>query len=138
MGLTSPFFLRKRLAALRGPGRAGAKLLDRLMLDSGGHSPLERAFLRLVRLAGLPTPTFQRRFTANGRTAARVDFCFEPPRVVVEVSGQRGHSSPSERAKDAQRRNELQSQGFVVLEFTYDDVAKRPTYVLAMLRGHLG
>ncbi len=136
-GLTSPIFLRKRLAELRGPGRHGVTVLDRLMLDSGGHTPLERAFLRMVRLAGMPTPTCQRRFTAHGRTVARVDFCFDPPRVVVEVSGQRGHSSPSERAKDARRRNELQSKGFVVLEFTYDDVVKRPRYVLAMLRDHL-
>ncbi len=68
---------------------------------------------------------------------ARVDFCFDRPPVVVEVSGQRGHSSPSERAKDADRRNELQSEGFIVLEFTYDDVLRRTGYVLETLRRHI-
>jgi len=37
-GLTSPDFLRRRLEALRGPGRAGVRALDRVLIDTGGHS----------------------------------------------------------------------------------------------------
>jgi very-short-patch-repair endonuclease len=55
----------------------------------------------------------------------------------VEVSGRRGHSSDAERAKDAQRRNELQHLGFVVLEFTNRQVRDEPGYVIATLRRHL-
>jgi very-short-patch-repair endonuclease len=136
-GLASPAFLRKRLAALRGSGRHGARGLERLLVDSGGHSPLERAFLALVRRAGLPRPTCQRIYRRNGTTVARVDFSFEPRPVVVEVSGRRGHSTDAERAKDAQRRNELQSIGVIVLEFTRAHVFEQPAYVLEVLRRHL-
>ena len=91
--------------------RRGVVLLDELLVDSGGHSDLERRFLALVRRAGLPRPTCQRVFRRDGTTLARVDFSFEPRPVIVEVSGRRGHSSDAERARDAQRRNELQHLG---------------------------
>jgi very-short-patch-repair endonuclease len=136
-GLTSPAFLGRRLMLLRGPGRRGVRMLDELLVDSGGHSALERAFLTLVRRAGLPKPVCQRIYRRDGKTVARVDFSFEPCPVVVEVSGRRGHSTDSERAKDARRRNELQTLGLVVLEFTYEDVLRRPTYVIDVLSRHL-
>jgi very-short-patch-repair endonuclease len=136
-GLSSPRFLHRRLSALRGSGRAGVRLLDELLVDSGGHSDLERAFLRLVRRAGLPRPTCQRIFRRDGTTLARVDFSFEPRPVIAEVSGRRGHSSDAERAKDARRRNELQHEGFVVLDFTDGQVRRDPAYVLRTLRLHL-
>jgi very-short-patch-repair endonuclease len=133
-GRTSPTFLRRRLQALRGRGRYGVRRLDELLVDSGGHSALERAFLGLVRRAGLPRPHCQRIYQRDGKTIARVDFAFEPHPVVAEVSGRRGHSTAAERAKDARRRNELQSMGVIVLEFTYQDVFERPDYVLNTLR----
>jgi very-short-patch-repair endonuclease len=135
-GLASPTFLRRRLTDLRGSGCNGVRLLDELLVDAGSHSPLERAFLALVRRAGLPRPQCQRVYRRDGVTVARVDFSFEPVPLLVEVGGRRGHSSDAERAKDARRRNELQALGFVVLEFTYADVHERPGYVLAMLRRH--
>ena len=82
----------------------------------------------------MPAPTCQRIFRRDGRTVARVDFYIADPPMVVEVSGQRGHSSPSERAKDGRRRNELTAMGIAVIEFTYHDVFKNPRYVLATLR----
>ena len=112
-------------------------MLDELLLDTGGHSDLERRFLALVRQAGLPRPRCQRIFDRR-KTLARVDFSFEPKPVIVEVSGRRGHASDAERAKDARRRNELQELGFVVLEFTNRDVRDKPSYVIATLRRHLG
>jgi very-short-patch-repair endonuclease len=134
-GLTSPTFLAHRLSALR-HGR-GVRLLDRLLVDAGGHSDLERRFLQLVRVAGLPSPIRQRTFRNQARRVIRVDFSFEPRPLIVEVSGRRGHSSDAERAKDAQRRNELQHLGFVVLEFTNRQVRDEPGYVIATLRRHL-
>ena len=136
-GLSSPRFLHRRLSALRGSGRAGVRLLDELLVDAGGHSDLERAFLRLVRQAGLPRPTCQRIFRRDGETLARVDFTFDPLPLIAEVSGRRGHSSDAERAKDARRRNELQHLGYIVLDFTDHQVRREPAYVLATLRRHL-
>lgn len=133
-GASAPLVIAQRLEHLRGPGGWGAPVLDRLLVDAGGHTVLERRFLTLVRRAGLPRPTTQLVHRRGSRTVARVDFCFEACGLVVEVSGGRGHSSPSERANDAQRRNELQDLGRRVYEFTYDQVTRRPGYVVDTMR----
>jgi very-short-patch-repair endonuclease len=130
LGLTSPMVLAERLSTLRGPGRWGCRLLDELLVDAGGHTMLERDFLRLMRLGGLPRPRTQVIHRRDRATYARVDFLFEPYGVVVEVSGRKGHSSPTERQIDAQRRNELQDAGRRVFEYTYEDVARRPDHVI--------
>jgi hypothetical protein len=137
LGLTSPLVLVERLRELRGPGRWGARMLDKLLLDSGGHTLLERRFLTLVREARLPRPSAQVIHQHEGNTFARVDFFFEAVGVVVEVSGRKGHSSPGERARDAQRRNELQDVGRKVYEYTWADVTERPDFVRRTLTARL-
>ena len=69
----------KGLAQFRGPGRWGVRKLDELLLDSGGHTLLERRFLQLMR-AVRPTLGRRRRSSIAGATGgkhARVDFIFE-------------------------------------------------------------
>jgi very-short-patch-repair endonuclease len=129
LGLSSPRAIALRLGRMRGPGQWGCRTIDRLLVDSGGHTRLERAFLRLIREAGLPRPRPQVVHRRNGQHIARVDFEFEAFRLIVEVSGRRGHSSPSDRARDAQRRNELQALGYVVFEFTWEEVDRDPRRV---------
>ena len=135
-GATSAVVLERRLQQRRGPGQAGTALLERVLPDSGGHSPLERRFLTLMRTAGLPRPRPQVVHRRDGRTFARVDFLFEPD-VVVEVSGRRGHASDAERAKDAQRRNELQDAGRRVFEYTAQQVFEQPDHVVETMRHRL-
>jgi very-short-patch-repair endonuclease len=135
--LSSPEVLARRLASLRGSGRWGCRLVEDMITDSGGHTHLERRFLELVREAGLPTPRMQVVFRLDGRHVARVDFLFDEYAVVVEVSGQKGHASPSERARDAQRRNELQDLGLRVFEYTFDDVTQRSEMVRRTLLARL-
>jgi len=135
--LSSPEVLQRRLADLRGSGRGGCRLVEDLITDSGGHSMLERRFLKLVRESGLRRPRTHVVFRQDRRHVARVDFHFDEFGVVVEVSGGRGHSSPSERARDAQRRNELQDLGQRVFEYTWEDVTKRRTMVGRTLRARL-
>ncbi len=134
---SSPLVLERRLADLRGPGRWGARKLDELLLDSGGHTLLERRFLQLMRTAGLPSPRTQVVHRRGGRTFARVDFIFEEQSVVVEVSGRKGHASDAERAKDAQRRNELQDVGRKIYEYTYHQVTREPDYVIRTMHERL-
>ena len=133
-GASAPIVLAARLAELRGPGRWGVRRLDRLLPDSGGHTILERRFLRLMREAGLPRPVCQVVHRHGGRTFARVDFLFDAAGVVVEVSGRRGHASDAERARDAQRRNELQDAGRRVFEYTFAQVMRDPGYVVTTMR----
>ncbi len=135
--LSSPEALRRRLFDIRRRGRAGVRLIDRLLEDAGGHTMLERAFLRAMREAGLPRPETQVVFRDGARTLARVDFLFREHGVVVEVSGQLGHTTPTERARDAQRRNELQDLGLVVYEFTWEQVTKRTVWVQQQMRARL-
>jgi very-short-patch-repair endonuclease len=135
---SSPIVICRRLSELRGPGRWGARRLDELLLDSGGHTLLERRFLQLMRTAGLPRPKTQVIHRRGGRTFARVDFIFEEHCVVVEVSGRKGHASNAERARDAQRRNELQDVGRKVYEYTYHQVTREPDYVIRTMRERLG
>ena len=129
LGLSSPAVLAERLETLRGSGRWGCRQVEGLLVDAGGHTMLERRFLQLVREAGLPRPRTQVIHRKGGRQIARVDFLFEAAGVVVEVSGRHGHSSPAERAHDAQRRNELQDIGRRVYEYTWEDVTQRAGFV---------
>ena len=137
LGLSAPLVLERRLAELRGPGRWGARTLDRLLVDSGGESILERRFLTLLRDARLPRPWTQAVQRRNGRHVARVDFLFEAFAVVVEVTGRLGHSAPTERGNDAQRRNELVDLGFRVYEYTWAQVTERRPWVQATMRKRL-
>jgi len=127
----------ERLSALRGRGRWGARLLDELLLDSGGHTMLERRFLGLLRRAGLPQPRTQVIHRRDGKTYARVDFMFDEQAIVVEVSGRKGHTSPSEGARDAQRRNELQDVGRLVYEYTWEHVTRQGDMVGDTVRTRL-
>ncbi|MGH9132907.1 MAG: hypothetical protein ACRDZZ_03160, partial [Ilumatobacteraceae bacterium] len=91
----------------------------------------------LMREAGLPRPSTQVVFRKDNRTVARVDFLYPELGIVSEVSGRRGHSSPSERARDAQRRNELQDMGMRVFEYTWKDVTRRAASVTTSMRERL-
>ena len=134
---TAPKVLAQRLATLRGSGRRGVALVERMLLDSGGETPLERKFLELMRTGGLPRPTTQHRIRRSDGRIARVDFIYDAARLVVEVTGRRGHSSPRERQLDAQRRNELADLGFRVTEYTWEDLRDRPDYVTSTMRTRL-
>ena len=135
--LSSPEVLTRRLATLRGSGRWGCRLVEEMLIDSGVHAHLERRFFELVREAGLPTPRKQVVFLSGSEHIARVDFYFEEFQMMVEVSGQKGHASASDRARDAQRRNELQDLGVRVFEYTYKDVTERPDMVRRTLRARM-
>jgi len=129
--------LTERFTYISQRGRWRARGVEPLLLTSGGHSFLERLFLKVVAQAGLPLPSTQVNHYDRGKFVARVDFLYEAQGVVVEVSGGRGHSTPSERANDARRRNELQQLGRLVLEFTYEQVRSQPAQVLGTLKSAL-
>lgn len=129
--------LRARLKELDRPGRRGIRLLREMLLDSGGESDLERRFLRLIRRNGLPRPTPQVRFDREHGRVMRVDFLFEAARLVVEVSGRLGHTSDTDRRRDARRRNELGERGLRYREFTTVDVVADPDYVIRVVTSAL-
>ena len=102
------------------------------MRRAGGEiteSWLEREFLRVIETFGLLPPVCQRRIEAHGAFVARVDFAYVELGIVIEVTGAVGHSSPRQRAADAARRNDLATNGLLVLEFTYEQVVGDPAAV---------
>jgi very-short-patch-repair endonuclease len=129
--------IERRLGELRCRGRRGVRALDRLMPDSGGETPLERAFLAILRRSHLPRPTTQFRVLGKNGLVGRVDFHYDALGIVVEVTGRKGHASDWERQCDAQRRNELTDQGLKVYEYTRGQVEDRPEWVVATMRERL-
>ena len=70
--------VHRRIVALRARGRFGIpRLLDAIdgaEVVNGGHSWLEREYLRLIAGAGLPTPLTQQVLTRAGDRLVRVDY----------------------------------------------------------------
>lgn len=134
-GLTSDEALHRRVAQLRGHGRFGIQtLLDILEgneVTRGGHSFLEREFLRLVAERGLPVPICQQVLGRAGGRLVRVDFRFPGTPVVVEVMGYRYHKTKQQLARDAERMNALLAQGLQPYQFTYDQVMGAPIAVMS-------
>ena len=78
-------------------------MLDLLTdLESGACSVLEREYLRLERLHGLPEPQRQLRTVIDGRNAYR-DVPYENYRLVVELDGKAFHDNAAARDRDFER-----------------------------------
>jgi hypothetical protein len=123
-----------RIAELRTQGRYGIpKLLaviEGVEASRGGHSFLERRFLELVAAAGLPRPEVQRHLGRVDGRLIRVDCYYPAPDVVIELLGYRWHRSRSQMARDMERVNRLTLDGRKVLQFTYDQVVSRSSWVI--------
>lgn len=141
LGLASDPWLWSRLEKLRCRGRGGVSALESILSDRAGlgrtESWLERRFLELMERGGLPRPRCQERISAQGAFVARADFLYQRHRVVIEVTGAVAHASPAQRAKDAARRNRLLTAGYLVLEFTYEQVVHSPELVIREVRAAL-
>lgn len=141
-GLTSEDFLHRRMVALRGKGRYGIPKLLAVVAGSevtrGGHSWLEREFLRLVAQARLPLPRTQQVLARRGTRLVRVDCRFADTPVVVELLGYRFHRSPQQLRTDAERANRLLLAGFLPYQFTYLQVVEEPEMVVATVAAALG
>ena len=134
-GLVTERFLHQRIADLRSKGRYGIphllSVIEGSEITRGGHSWLEREYLRLVAGAGLPRPLAQQVLGRRGTSLIRVDFHFPGTPVVVEVLGYRWHRTTAQMTIDAERLNRLVFDGFEPYQFTYQQVVTTPEYVLA-------
>ena len=137
-GLTSEDLLHRRIVALRSSGRYGIpKLLaviDGAEASRGGHSWLERRFLRLCREAGLPRPVTQQVLSRANDRIVRVDCRFPGTPVVVELLGYRWHRTKDQMARDVARINALVLDGFAPMQFTYVHVTAEPAWVMDQVR----
>jgi len=127
--LIDPESLRAQLSERFGvPGAPALReLLDREAF-SLTDSELERAFLRLVRGAGLPSPR-----TQVPMLGFRLDFYWPEMGLVVETDGLRYHRTAAQQAKDRGRDQALATRGLVVLRFTHRQVVREGVSVAATL-----
>jgi very-short-patch-repair endonuclease len=120
--------------------QAVRKALDLRLIRSTGiseadvtRSELERLFLRICRRHRLPQPELNVRVGPY-----EVDFLWRDRRLIVEVDGFRHHGHraafESDRARDAQ----LQSGGFTVVRFTYRQLTRDTSSVIAALHSLIG
>lgn len=130
--------VHRRIVALRSSGRFGVPRLvtaiEGVEAIRGGHSWLEREYLRILDTAGLPRPETQAVLTRAGDKLVRVDFRFTGTPVVVEVLGYHSHRTKQHLQRDTERLNALITDGFRPYQFTYVDVVERPGVVLEQTR----
>jgi hypothetical protein len=129
LGLLGDAELKRALDGHR--GRAGAARLREALEGSGSaptRSRLERTMLRLIAAAGLPRPLVSHRI---GRFT--VDFVWPEQRVVVETDGWHAHGHRAAFEDDRARDAELAGLGYVVLRFTWRQIADEPLRVAARL-----
>lgn len=127
-------FLHERITDLRSKGRYGIPRLLAAVEGSevtrGGHSWLEREYLRLMATTALPLPAAQQVRSRRGDKLIRVDFHYLGTPVIVEVLGYRWHRTTAQMAIDAARMNQLVLSGHVPLQFTYTQVVSDPRMVI--------
>jgi very-short-patch-repair endonuclease len=130
LGLVKTDDLRKALDDH--PGEPGVARL-RAIIDRATfrytRSELERAFLPLVREAGLPTPR-----TSVYVNGYEVDFHFPGLGLVIETDGLTYHRTPAEQKVDRERDQAHTAAGLTCLRFTHGQIKYEPGHVLRTLR----
>ena len=138
-GLITFAQLRWHLAAAGKRGVRGTAKLRRI-LDARGEdkgrreSVLETLAGRLFRNSPLPMPVLQLPVFRARELLGRCDFAYPDLKISIEVLGWKWHYGKRQWELDLRRRTHLVAEGWIVLEFTWDDVVKRPQYVIETIR----
>ncbi len=133
-GLTKPDEIRRLLDRYsRRPGRG---ILTGLLDSDAGpaftRSEAERAFLELVRSAGLPSP--------RSNTVVRgleVDCLWPEELLVVEIDGRTYHRGARAFERDRDRDAALVSAGYRVMRVTWKQITQEPRRVLVRVAAAL-
>jgi very-short-patch-repair endonuclease len=116
----------------RNRGRRGSARLAEVIGDEGAttitRSRAEKAFLRLIRKAGLPEPEVNVRF---GRYVP--DFMWREQRLIVELDSYRFHGGPKGFDNDHDKDLVYREAGFDVLRPTRYHVIKQPARILVLV-----
>jgi very-short-patch-repair endonuclease len=91
-------------------------------------------FIRLARRGRLPPFERQLRVLDRNGVAGRIDFAYPDLLLGVEVGGKGSHTGPAAEERDSRRHNRLTALGWEMLYFAWNDVVKRPDYVLQAVR----
>lgn len=114
----------------RTPRVAGRAELQRLLrwFAAGATSPLEvRAKHETFTGVRFRDLEWQAELQLRSRRVT-VDILHRPSMVVVELDGDRYHSTRRAREADRERQTELAAAGYIVLRFGWRDIADRPVW----------
>ncbi len=108
---------------------SGAAYLVRRGVDSAPESKVRL----LMVLAGLPEPALDHRiFDDDGVLRYRIELAYPEVKLAIEYDG-RWHEDPVQRARDARRRAELESDGWRFVVLVADDLYVTPEETLRQL-----
>jgi hypothetical protein len=138
-GLTSYEKVAVRLESLARRGKPGVTKLrsvlkPRLEGFVVSESALETRLHALISRAGLPLPTAQFRPPWLKSVNGRVDLAYVDERLIVEGDSRRFHGTPESFQADRHRDNLAQLAGWRILRFTWEDITRRPSYVVDSIR----
>jgi hypothetical protein len=132
----------ERLESTARRGKPGVtKLRSVLKPRLGGQfvtdSALETLALGVLEDGGLPLPTTQFRPEWLRQVNGRVDLAYQDEKVLIECDSLRWHGTTEAVQLDRHRDNLAQLAGWTSLRFTYEDLKKRPSYVVDTVRAAL-
>lgn len=113
------------------PGiRRAARAVD--FAGDGSDSALESLCRLAFHAGGLPSPQ-QQTVLIDPRDgwSARVDFCWEPYRTVVEADGRHKYDDPQVLWREKLRQERIEELGYTVLRVTWTQIVHRPADTVA-------
>jgi hypothetical protein len=119
---------------VRGTGKLRRILDARAMENGRRESPLETLGGRLFRDSPLPWPVLPYRVWDGAEHLGRIDFAYPQWTLGIELLGWDPHAGKLNWEKDLRRRTYLQSHGWLILEFTWNDVTKSRDYVVETIQ----
>ncbi|PPF34243.1 hypothetical protein C5E05_15180 [Pseudoclavibacter sp. AY1H1] len=102
--------------------------LARPQVESPGESRLRHALIS----ARFPEPVLQHRVFDGRRFVARIDLAYPSLKIALEYDGEH-HFTVAKAVEDIERRRELESLGWTVIQITRRDI-QDPTRLFARLR----
>jgi very-short-patch-repair endonuclease len=88
---------------------------------------IERKLFEAIANGGrLPVPVKQREFRSGDVLVTVADLAYEAEKIAIYCDGFAFHETPEKLAADAQKRNHLQSQGWLVLTFWGQTILRSP------------
>lgn len=121
--------LRERARGLRGPGSAVVRHRVEL-LDAGAANAFESSVRAILVEAGILTFRAQVSIRSGRQWIGRVDLADVVLRIVIECDGFGYHSDETSFVRDRVRMTSLVSAGWRPLQFTWEQVMFRRTWVL--------
>src|SRR5436305_6658246 len=82
--------------------------------------------LDVIREYGLPMPVRNYPVMVEGVVVAEIDLAYPDRLGALEAMGAKWHSTARQRKRDEERKALLQSLGWTVVEFGYDEVVYCP------------